>query len=107
MPTYQIYYARNPTFRPSGEFGTPRLTQAALRETHVYLGEIEADSLDGAFLLMQGENWSPRGEARPLLERLGLHHTSMSVGDVIQDEQGFFWECLNLRWRPVADGMTG
>jgi len=35
---------------------------------------------------MQGEIWSPNGEARPLIESLGLSHTSMSVGDVFEDE---------------------
>jgi hypothetical protein len=33
---------------------------------------------------LQGEFWSPGGEARMLIERLGLEHTSMAVGDVIQ-----------------------
>ena len=101
MPTYQIFYARRPTFHPSGAFGTPLLTTTALRSTHARLSEIEADSLDDAWRQMQGENWSPNGEARPLLKRLGLSHTSMSVGDVVQDEDGIYWECLELGWRRV------
>ena len=103
MPTYQIFYARQPTFDPSGAFGTPRLTIAAMQSTHVRLCEVEADSLDDAWRQMQAEHWSPNGEARPLLERLGLCHTSMSVGDVIQDEDGTYWECLDLGWRSVGD----
>ena len=105
MPTYQILYARRPTFHPSGTFGTPRLTTAAMQSSHVRLCAVEADSLDDAWRQMQAEHWSPNGEARPLLERLGLSHTSMSVGDVVQDEDGTFWECLDLGWRPV-DGDT-
>jgi hypothetical protein len=31
----------------------------------------------------QGDNWSPNGEARPLIRALGLKHTSMSTGDVV------------------------
>ena len=27
----------------------------------------------------------------------------MSVGDVIRDEDGTYWECLDLGWRPVED----
>lgn len=100
MPRYQIFYARRPTFLLSA-FGIPRLTVAAMQSSHVRLCEIQADSLDDAWQRMQAEHWSPHGEARPLLERLGLSHTSMSVGDVIQDEDGTYWECLDLGWRPI------
>ena len=103
MPRYQILYARRPTFHASGEIGTARLTVAEMQSTHVRLCEVEADSLDDAWRQMQAEHWSPNGEARPLLERLGLSHTSMSVGDVIRDEDGTYWECLDLGWRPIED----
>ena len=101
MPVYQIFYARHPTFHSSGALGSPRLTVAALRSSHVRVCEVQADNLDDAWLQMQAKHWSPNGEARPLLERLGLSHTSMSVGDVIQDEDGTYWECLDLGWRVV------
>lgn len=48
----------------------------------------------------QGENWSPNGEARPLIAGLQLEHTSMSVGDVIE-------LCRDNRFWMVADyGFT-
>ena len=103
MPRYQILYARRPTFHASGEIGTARLTVTEMQSTHIRLCEVEADGLDDAWRQMQAEHWSPNGEARPLLERLGLNHTSMSVGDVIRDEEGTYWECLDLGWRPVDD----
>ena len=28
----------------------------------------------------------------------------MSVGDVLRDEEGAYWECLDLRWRRIEDG---
>ena len=102
MPTYQIFYARRPTFHASGAFGIPRLTTAAIQSSHVRLCEVEADSLDDAWRQMQAEHWSPNGEGRALLESLGLSHTSMSVGDVIRGEDGTYWECLDLGWRPVG-----
>ena len=107
MPRYQVYYARKPTFHPSGQFGTPRLTVTALAQSHVRLGEVEAASLNDTFCQMQGENWSPRGEARPLLERLGLGHTSVSVGDVIRDQEGLYWECVERGWRCIEDDTQG
>jgi hypothetical protein len=45
------------------------------------------------YLVMQGETWSPEGEARELILRSGLKHTSMSVGDLIEDpETGTIYE---------------
>ena len=111
MSTYQVYYARRPTFRPSGEFGTPVLTVSRLQTSHAHLCEVEAASLDSVFRQMQGENWpfafaqdtSPNGEARPMLEKLGLTHTSMSVGDALRDEEGIYWECVEWGWRRIED----
>jgi len=54
-----------------------------LKKTHTQLGTISERNTDRIFEMMQGENWSPGGEARSLIRRLGLVHTSMSVGDVI------------------------
>ena len=104
MPQYQIYYARQPTYRPSGQLGTPLLTVSGLQHSHVLLATVEADSRGDALLRMQAENWSPHGEARPLIERLGLTHTSMSVGDVLRGKEGVYWECLDLGWRRLDDG---
>ena len=107
MPKYQAYYARRPTFHPSGQFGTPLLTVSALAQSHIRLGEVKGKHLDDAWRRMQGENWSSNGEARGLLQSLGLGHTSMSVGDVLRDEEGVYWECLDCGWRPLADDAQG
>jgi hypothetical protein len=57
----------------------------------------------------QGENWSPNGEARDLILAKGLRHTSMSVGDVIEDEGGIFLGCapgrLSLRLSGSESGV--
>jgi hypothetical protein len=34
---------------------------------------------------MQGENWSPNGEAQEAIQSLGLNRTSMMIGDVIEN----------------------
>lgn len=39
---------------------------------------------ENIFMLMQAENWSPNGEARDLIRSLGLSHTLMLVGDIIE-----------------------
>jgi hypothetical protein len=63
--------------------------------------EVEAESKDDVFCQMQGEVWSPNGEAVPLIESLGLTHTSMSVGDVVRDGDGTFWQCALLGWKKL------
>jgi hypothetical protein len=78
------------------------LTVAGLVQTHVFVTEVEACSLDGVYLRMQAEAWSPNGEVRELIQRLGLQHTSMSVNDVVRDSKGEYWQCLFARWRKLS-----
>jgi hypothetical protein len=90
---YAIWYMAPAWFRQgiSGERPNP----ADLGGTHVHLMDIEAatdtEKLDEVFASMQGERWSPNGEARATLQAKGLEHTSMSVGDVIvvDDERAY------------------
>jgi len=77
---FRIYYAKSPVFLPN-----PGLRRSNLGNTHVWLVDLEAENLDDVFDKMQGEVWSPNGEAKDLISTRGLRHTSMSVGDVIHD----------------------
>ena len=84
---YSIYYAKEPDFRDfRGE--NCNVDPDNLLKTHTPVRVIKAESLDEVFHECQGDFWSPNGEARDLIEALGLQHTSMSVGDVIKDEEG-------------------
>lgn len=79
---YQIWYMK-PEWFPmgiSGELPDPD----NLEKTHTHLMEfvIPRDDLEDLYMSLQGERWSPNGEARPLIESKGLAHTSMSVGDI-------------------------
>lgn len=58
-------------------------TPADLSKTHIRLGSIKKADLEDVFSALQGEKWSPNGEARSLIRGLDLSHTSMSVGDII------------------------
>ena len=55
-----------------------------LSDTHVFLcsGDENLDPED-FFCNLQGERWSPNGEANALIRSKGLAHTSMSVGDIV------------------------
>lgn len=68
----------------------PEVKVADLEQTHTLLGAVAMTDLEEIFYKMQGEVWSPNGEARNLITRLGLVHTSMSVGDVVEMGGKFF-----------------
>lgn len=54
-----------------------------LSKTHVLVGKVTSSiEKEYLFAIMQGENWSPEGEARDMIRALDTH-TSMSVGDVV------------------------
>jgi len=47
------------------------------------LGKIAEKNANSISKMMQGEEWSPEGEARGLISKAGLKHTSLSTGDVL------------------------
>ena len=52
---------------------------------------------------MQGENWSPNGDARRLIARRGLKHTSLSVGDVVVLPNDSAWQATPEGWKRIGD----
>jgi hypothetical protein len=88
MATYSVYYMKAEFFS-KGVMGYDWLRgksllpePACLTKTHVFLKLIEARSPEDVYFKMQGESWSPTGEAREFVASKGLRHTSMSVGDI-------------------------
>ena len=74
------------------------------RNEYVALPEIEANDLEDVFFKMQGEVWSPHGEARDLILSLGLHHTSMSINDIVYDvEADKYWLVGVFGFLPLED----
>ena len=92
----EIWYMNKDAFRfmssgPSfmkelaGKPGIPELpTSKTLKKSHVLLGKIKETNMEKIFRIMQGEHWSPLGQARTLIQSKGLRHTSMSVGDIVK-----------------------
>lgn len=81
--TYKIYYQTPKTFEESMRLTFDHINISSINKTHVFLIEIKARDLNHAYHLMQGEIWSPNGEANEVIKMKGLKHTSMSVGDII------------------------
>ena len=78
--------------------GIPLPTPNDIWTTHTRLGSIhghaglhDATGMEAIYFAMQGENWSPEGEANDLIRSQGLRHTSMSMGDIIQPPDGTLW----------------
>lgn len=94
---YTVWYMKPSHFRD----GMCGILPANDLSTHVKVGEVPMEfadkpddqqwrDLELIYLNYQAENWSPNGEARPLIEKLGLQHTSMSKGDVVQHGNDFW-----------------
>jgi len=64
--------------------------KGTIEMNYVNLGSIMESDLNLIYCNMQGEVWSPLGEARELIKSKGLSHTSMSVGDVVEKDGKFF-----------------
>jgi hypothetical protein len=101
MGRYRVFYAKEP--EALAAYSKPYCMDAEqVQTTHIFVREVEADNLDEIFRIQQGENWSPNGEQRDLIWKLGLAHTSMSVADVVQDPDGEYWECRPIGWRNLG-----
>jgi hypothetical protein len=100
----EVWYAKKPDFEASGIF--------VPHETHVLIGVLALPScemtireyLEKLYLALQGECWSPNGEANSLVRRRmpGTAHTSMSVGDIVVIRGGSTgegtWQCRSVGW---------
>ena len=87
----RVYYAHPDHFDALALYRGQHPAPVVLEQTHLFVTNVDAQSCDDAFCKMQGENWSPHGEARPLIARLGVRHTSMSVGDLLVDDEQRRW----------------
>ena len=75
-------------------------TTQSLRKTHSLIGQIGETDKRKIFIMMQGESWSPRGEARNLISKSGSGHTSMSVGDIAM-LKGKLWMVDSFGWKEL------
>lgn len=95
----EVWYMRPEWFRDGIMGAKPEA--GFLERTHILLGSIRSKSetpqpltpelYDQLWIMLQGENWSPNGEANKLIRSKGLIHTSMSVGDCFRLPNGDVW----------------
>ena len=99
----EVWYAINPTFMDNGVFSP---FDDKMGPTHVLLGEVDyQENWQSLYGALQGEFWSPNGEANSLIQSKGLRHTSMSVGDVLvvyhPRRSSETWMCASTGWRQL------
>lgn len=96
---HQVYYA---TDKLEDQYHDPD-RRFVIGETHKYIRSVRANTVAEVYHQMQGHVWSPNGEARPFIEALeGVHHTSMSIGDVVVTPMGWAWMCISTGWEKVT-----
>lgn len=78
------------------------VTRATLEKTHAHLGNIEAADPETVLQLLDAELWNPNGEAIDWLDSLGVDHTSISCGDVIDFRGRLLFVDLNSGFSELA-----
>jgi len=89
---FEIWYAKDPQFNLTE---LPK-NLGDLLSRYIWITDVHTEDLGHAWRMMQGEEWSPNGDANLYIRRLGLKHTSMSVGDILRDEDGNWIMVLGL-----------
>ena len=97
---YEVWYRREPEFMPR-QWGAD--VEDTIQKDYVHLITIRCQgSIETVYMVMQGEVWSPEGQARPLIKSKGLRHTSMSVGDLVKDiDTGIWYEVDHFGFKQV------
>lgn len=97
MKTSKVFYYNSHNIEFEADFIQRRyfdknlsVTKEEFEKNYKFVTSCMSDDLNDIFMFMQGEVWSPNGEARELISALGVGHTSMSVGDIVQTDEGHF-----------------
>lgn len=53
------------------------------KDPYKFIGSVKESDPETIFRIMQGNVWSPNGEAKNLIDNADVDHTSMSVGDAV------------------------
>jgi hypothetical protein len=94
--TSEVWYVKNKYFRDyiSGSDNLPDGVELPdpdnLEATHAFIGKLDTLDLNEIYEKMQGEFWSEGKTTNDILKSKDVGHTSMSVGDIIKNNDGVF-----------------
>jgi len=106
---FKVYYQKKEVIEKTLKTSSIKhIKLKKIPETHVFLKEVEAENTEEAFQLMQAEQWSPNGEAKNLIRRKKLNHTSFSLGDILfptgpQEPEDEYFICDTVGWRVLRE----
>ena len=95
MPQYSVCYRKD--FQPFPNIDNYRASH------YTFICKCRAEDKEDCFRKMQGEIWSPNGEAKGLILACGTDHTSMSVGDMIIDPSGECYMVMMCGFELIPD----
>ena len=102
--THFIYYRKEPTFFARDSW-VGDINEIVAKD-YAPVIKVKAEDLERVYTIMQGDYWSPRGEARFLIRARELRHTSMSVGDLVYTlETGMWHEVDMVGFKQVGQDM--
>lgn len=90
-PEWSVFYAKDLTIAAATAYHLSENTASDKPvdfDNYFEIGTITAKDLEAVYYCMQGEIWSPNGEARDFIKSSDVHHTSMSIGDIVRDSDG-------------------
>lgn len=96
---YKAYYRKDPSFRVDVHLS---ITGVLDESKFAHVGTVITNTMEDAWCWFQAEKWSPNGEKRDLIRSLDLCHTSMSVGDVFESDDGKFWQVAGCGYLEVV-----
>jgi hypothetical protein len=104
MNSYTVYYKKHDRIGDVGDNITPKeMTRGYFDSYYRAVTDITVEDLEEVYIEMQGEKWSPNGEARELISSLGLSHTSMSTGDIaFCHNDGKYYYCSWVGWDEIT-----
>jgi|10_taG_2_1085330.scaffolds.fasta_scaffold00058_48 hypothetical protein len=91
---YEVWYQNKMEFYHDEEH--PPNPPKDMTETHTKVAKIFFDTNEGIWqnlemvFYIMNQAWSPEGEMNDLIRTNKLHHTSMSIGDIVKTPSGIY-----------------
>ena len=100
---YKIYYQRKylgPWRQSEGQYSLKTFD-----DTHIFVCKVKSENISTLYWYMQMINWDIDDEKFKIIRDMNLSHTSMSFGDVIEDEYGSHYMRSCDGWCKLTDDI--
>lgn len=101
MSKYTVYYKKGISGDVEQVLADEKISLVDFQLDYARIRALSAECLEEVYSEMQGENWSPNGEARPLIELKKVDHTSMSIGDIVKNDMDQYFMVDYFGFKPI------